>query len=244
MEIIDLQYPRGDTVPLSFYVNGDCSAKKLRFRLFADKDINADGLLDINSQNYGGDLGELVAVYDSLKKRSRITITPKREYTENKSEQVYYYSLTAVPLEDDNKKETICVGVFVIMWSGENIYNGIPEVPEKILPIFPSAIGEGNFVKIVDGVPVGFSLDNVINKTHEHKSYLHELSQLDIDNKYIEATYLHDVNDLSTIQVWLESSLIKLVYLVDYSIQNDRIIFDGLDALPFLKLGRQLRIFY
>jgi len=75
------------------------------------------------------------------------------------------------------------------------------------------------------------------------RSHLHQLSRSDIDNKFIEATYLQGVV-FSTVQVWIESSMAKLSYLDDYIFQNNRIIWDGLGAEQFMKLGRKLRIYY
>ena len=76
------------------------------------------------------------------------------------------------------------------------------------------------------------------------KSYLHTLSQVDIDNKYIDASYLHFVLDKTAVQVWLESSICKLAYDVDYTIANDRINWDARDPDNLIKLGRKLKIYY
>lgn len=98
----------------------------------------------------------------------------------------------------------------------------------------------------VGGKAVSFTVANrkITFVIGQRNTYLHTITLLDVGNKFVEASYLQNVSDLSMVQVWIDSSMVKLSYLDDYAIQNGRIIWAGLDAEQLFKPGRKLRVYF
>lgn len=76
------------------------------------------------------------------------------------------------------------------------------------------------------------------------RAHLFTLTQINIDNKYISSSIIESVMDKSLMQVFLEKCGIKFEYDVDYSVDSDKIIWDGYNIESNLKVGDKIKIYY
>lgn len=74
-------------------------------------------------------------------------------------------------------------------------------------------------------------------------SFLHQLSQVDIDNKFIDANYLENTA-YSNVIIYVDNASYKLEFGVDYNIVSNQIIWSGYYAEELLQVNDKLKIYY
>ncbi len=124
---LNITYYRSNSIPFSFFVKGNLEGCKLRFCVNYNEEMTAQRIFTVSSENYDGVPGELLAEYDEERQRTKITITPNREYTRTVQKGIYFLSLSAI--NSNGEYSTIASGSFALLPEGENEFNGFPDEP-------------------------------------------------------------------------------------------------------------------
>lgn len=75
--------------------------------------------------------------------------------------------------------------------------------------------------------------------------YIHHISQVDIDNKYIIISNLSNVTDKKNVLIFVENAGIALEYQIDYDIiEGNKITWQGYDLETKLQLNDKLKVYY
>ena len=75
--------------------------------------------------------------------------------------------------------------------------------------------------------------------------YIHQISQVDIDNKYVIISDLSNVTDKKNILIFVENAGIALEYQVDYDIvEGNKITWQGYELETKLQLNDKLKVYY
>jgi len=75
--------------------------------------------------------------------------------------------------------------------------------------------------------------------------YIHHISQVDIDNKYVIISDLSNVTDKKNILIFVENAGIALEYQVDYDIvEGNKITWQGYELETKLQLNDKLKVYY
>ncbi|MEJ5352444.1 MAG: hypothetical protein WHS65_12720 [Melioribacteraceae bacterium] len=89
------------------------------------------------------------------------------------------------------------------------------------------------------------SVDNVNIYEGFGSCYIYQLSQVDIDNKFIIISDLSTVSDKKNILITIDNASFICEYLVDYIIDNEgKISWNGLGLEDKLQVGDKIKVYY
>lgn len=148
MQTIDLTYLRGDISSLTFSIDGNHESDNLKFSIFnSPSDILTTPLTEINSENNGGNPGELTAAYVALHYVTTITLTPQSIYTSTKLNPLYYYILVSI---DELDQETVlCAGNFALFGDIPEDNGGVTPINDEVLVIKSSNLSNNDIIQYI-----------------------------------------------------------------------------------------------
>lgn len=92
-------------------------------------------------------------------------------------------------------------------------------------------------------IPAGDFIQQIISGIQN--TFIYQLSQVDIDNKYIYVSPLTNVQDKSKIIMLIQNASFIPEYLIDYSIDNDgKINWENLGLEDKLQVGDIIKIYF
>lgn len=198
--------------------------------------------------------GQVHCDYNATRNESTISFDYLPEDTGDLAEDKYVYDIESINPTNANDKVTPKSGYVKLRGDVRNARNNtnLPTNGIRYIPL-PETIENGKVPRKKNSDPTLWEsidvytkqeLDPYLARVHDHLTHLHVLSQIDIDNKYIDANYLSSVTDLSSVIVVVENASAKLTYLLDYLIADNKINWSGLAAEEYLEANDQLRIYY
>ncbi len=178
----DFDIVRGDKTNLSAIVQGDYSTYKLIFVVKADKELTSDRLIEKKNTLAGGT--GITATYNG--KVTSFVISIDKEDTQDFTNLVYYYDLTATSISDTSNIKTILTGTLNLTFDVQTPYDGtdLPNNATRYLPILPDSFHAGEFIKS-DGT--NFTGDSLNDKQDV-------IPNIQDTSKYVEQTDIPNIH--------------------------------------------------
>lgn len=174
----DFYIVRGDSVDLQIVAKGNHAIRELSFGVKTSYNPTTLPLL-INKRNTLAGGSGIVAVYDSVGKKTTITIRLDKAQTSDFTLQSYVYDITTTDHNNPAKYYTLAMGAIRVKFDVQTPFDGTNLVSSarRYMPVYEEGFNNNDYIRYVNGKFVGVQLSQLTSYSQHQIDSLLGLKQ-------------------------------------------------------------------